>query len=341
MREVPAYILEWERVRDLEEAKRRVMEQASRPTRLAPLSGGPSGSSSGVKEVSFDDVIDSIPYRTEAHRTFSAVKENMINTAKEKGFMNSRPGDYVGMRYQDDLDLCEMIDCSRLPPGTEDPEGEGMIHILQEAIPREHLPPHNLQRSDQTHLTGLVRGAKSRFKTRIGRWIQISEVIDVMWKTRHINMGTRTLLSVCADDSKGRFILAGHPDADPRGEFIDGGIWPTWIAASHGHNVKIASQIDDSAIAIAWFSGEERAVLGDTAAFQGRPYLARGEYPPRLYHRTTHDAAFAIIESGFQPGVARFMHTWPLRPLMNLKIGQEVGPTYHTNWWCPLIRLRL
>ena len=293
MREVPSYILEWERVRDLEEAKRRVMEQASRPSHLAPLSGGPSGSSAGVAEVSFDEVIDSIPYRTEAHRTFSAVKENMINTAKEKGFMQSRPGDFVGMRYEDDLDLCEMIDCPRLPPGTEDPEGEGMVHILQEAIPRDHLPPHSLRHSDQTHLTGLVRGAKSPFKTRIGKWVQISEVIDVMWKTRHINMGTRTLLSICASDNKGRFILSGHPDADPRGEFIDGGIWPTWIAASHGHSVKIASEIEDSAIAIAWFSAEERATLGDTAAFEGRPYLAKGEYPPRLYHRTTHDAAFS------------------------------------------------
>ena len=36
MREVPAYILEWERVRDLEEAKRRVMEQASRPSSSSP-----------------------------------------------------------------------------------------------------------------------------------------------------------------------------------------------------------------------------------------------------------------------------------------------------------------
>ena len=51
----------------IEEAKRRVVEQASRPSHLAPLSGGPSGSSAGITEVSFDDVIDSIPYRTEAH----------------------------------------------------------------------------------------------------------------------------------------------------------------------------------------------------------------------------------------------------------------------------------
>ena len=60
----------------------------------------------------------------------------------------------------DDLDLREMIDCQRLPPGTEDPEGPGMVQILQEAIPREHLPLHGIQMSDQPHLTGLVRGAK-------------------------------------------------------------------------------------------------------------------------------------------------------------------------------------
>ena len=29
---------------------------------------------------------------------------------------------------------------------------------------------------------------------------------------------------------------------------------------------------------------------------------AKGEYPARLYHRTTHDAAFSILETGFQPG---------------------------------------
>ena len=129
------------------------------------------------------------------------------------------------------------------------------------------MPPHGIQISDQTHLTGLVRGAKKHFKTRVSRWIQVAELIDVMWSSRRVNIGTRSLLSLCASDDKGRFILAGHPSADPRGEFIDTGIWPTWISASHGHNKKIASQTDNSAIAIAWFSGEERGALGDTAAF--------------------------------------------------------------------------
>ena len=75
----------------------------------------------------FDDVIGSIPLRTEAHRTFSAVKKAMINTAKESSFMKVRLGDFVGMQNQDDLDLCEMINCPRRPPGTEDPD---MVHIF-------------------------------------------------------------------------------------------------------------------------------------------------------------------------------------------------------------------
>ena len=65
MREVPAYILEWERVRDLEEGKREVLEQAEKQRTPAPLSGGPSGSADEVKEATFDDVIrrDSLPHR--------------------------------------------------------------------------------------------------------------------------------------------------------------------------------------------------------------------------------------------------------------------------------------
>ena len=34
-------------------------------------------------------------------------------------------------------------------------------------------------------------------------------------------------------------------------------------------------------------------------------FLAKGEYPPRLYHRTTNDSAFAILESGFQAGYGK------------------------------------
>ena len=289
MREVPAYILEWERVRDLEEAKRRVLEQANKPSHPAPLSGGPSGSTGEVKEISFDDAIGSIPFRTEPHRTFSAIKEAMINNAKESGFMKARPGVFVGMRYQDDLDLCEMIDCPRPPPGTEDPEGRHGPNSAGGDPSRTFAAPrHSDERPNPLDRFG--PRCKEALQDEGGQTANGSRSPSsstLCGSSRKVNIGTRSLLSLCASDNKGRFILAGHPTA---GEFIDTGIWPTWISASHGHNQKIASQIDDSGIALAWLTGEERDVLGDTAAFQGRPYLAKG------------DAAFSIIETGFQPG---------------------------------------
>ena len=52
-------------------------------------------------------------------------------------------------------------------------------------------------------------------------------------------------------------------------------------------------------------TGTNPAELGNAAAFQGTPIQAKGEYPPRLYHRTTRDAAFAIIESELIPGFGR------------------------------------
>ena len=53
-----------------------------------------------------------------------------------------------------------------------------------------------------------------------------------------------------------------------------------------------APVITDADIATAWYSYNTREELVDSAANEGRPFLARGEFPPRLYHRTTHDAAF-------------------------------------------------
>ena len=45
-------------------------------------------------------------------------------------------------------------------------------------------------------------------------------------------MGTRTVLGIVAHDNKGRFNIAGHVD-DPRKEYVETEIWPTWICASH------------------------------------------------------------------------------------------------------------
>ena len=212
----------------------------------------------------------------------------------------------MGINYQDDLDLMEMLGYTDELTCPSEPEGEGMITVLPEMIPRDHLPEPRLSDKILCHMTGLVRGAKQKLKSRIGKWvrIRISELIDVLWKTHQVNVGTRHILSIVACDSKERFNITGHPN-DPRREYIETDVWPSWICASHGHNSKIQDQLKDADIATCWYTNDDRAEIGDTATCQGRPFLAKGEYPPRLYHRTTNDSAFAILESGFQAGYGK------------------------------------
>ena len=78
-----------------------------------------------------------MPYRTESHRTFTAIKEAMTAEAGSSGFMKARPADYVGINYQDDLDLMEMLGYTDELTCPSKPEGEGMITILPEMIPHD------------------------------------------------------------------------------------------------------------------------------------------------------------------------------------------------------------
>ncbi|CAE7419073.1 GIP [Symbiodinium sp. CCMP2456] len=109
--------------------------------------------------------------------------------------------------------------------------------------------------------------------------------------------------SLVAHDNKGRFILAGHI-GDLRNDCVDCGIWPLWISASHGHSARIQDQVDDSSIATVWLDPRRRAIDRVPAACKGKPFLCRGDegFPTRLCHRTTHDAAFQILEDGLIPG---------------------------------------
>ena len=111
-------------------------------------------------------------------------------------------------------------------------------------------------------------------------------------------------MSIIAYDNKGRFQIAGT-EKDVRSEYVDTGVWPLWIAAAHGHWNKIADEVDDNELATSWFWDQSRDELGGAAAFKGTPIQAKGEYPPRLYHRTTHDAALAVIEPELTPGFGR------------------------------------
>ncbi|CAE7521998.1 unnamed protein product, partial [Symbiodinium sp. CCMP2456] len=64
------------------------------------------------------------------------------------------------------------------------------------------------------------------------------------------------------------------------------------------------AEIDDASIATKWLDPRRRGIDRIPAAYKGRPFLCRGDegFPNRLYHRTTHDAAFNILEDGLVPG---------------------------------------
>ena len=73
-------------------------------------------------------------------------------------------------------------------------------------------------------------------------------------------MGTRKLLQIVAHDNEGRFLLAGSMRKDDRrGEYVDTGMWSTWICASQRHNKKIAAFVDDSDIATVSYTSDSRS----------------------------------------------------------------------------------
>ncbi|CAE7897698.1 unnamed protein product, partial [Symbiodinium sp. KB8] len=175
--------------------------------------------------------------------------------------------DLIGYTWDEDANLNLMLGASDEDYGGHD--DEGMIVLAKADIPTVYLkePPKWLQRPAKT-LIGIVRGAIGSLPSRKGA----------------------TFVSIIAYDNKGRFQIAGT-EKDVRSEYVDTGVWPLWIAAAHGHWNKIADEVDDNELATSWFWDQSRDELG--------------EYPPRLYHRTTHDAALAVIEPELTPGFGR------------------------------------
>ena len=292
MREVPRDILDWEYAAALEAASKKAKAQAEerRHRDPAPLSGGPSGkasSSSGVQEATFDEVVATMRYRTETHRTFSAIKEAMTAEASS-GFMKARPADYTGVGYQDDLDLMYMRDYDDEITCPSNPEGENMQTILPSSIPKDHLPEPRLNDNILHHITGLVRGSKQRMESRVGKW----ELINVLWESRRINIGTRGIIGLVACDNKGRFNISGHID-DPRKDYVETEVWPTWICA--GHNKKIQHQVTDADIAVACTA----TMLARSWGIQ--PPVKVGHFSPVESSRRGCTIARHMM-TGFQPG---------------------------------------
>ena len=71
-----------------------------------------------------------------------------------------------------------------------EPEGEGMVTILPETIPCDNLPEPRLSDKVLRRMTGLVRGAKQQLESRVSNWARIQELIDVLWKTRRVNVAS-------------------------------------------------------------------------------------------------------------------------------------------------------
>ncbi|CAE7407592.1 GIP, partial [Symbiodinium sp. CCMP2456] len=289
--EVPAELREWHYgvQRDIDAKQSSYAEGHSRPASAVAASS--SSLNPPMVTASFDEVIDAIPYRTEASRTFSAAKaarrseattEAPRSTAPPSGGRNLRidPKDLIGYKVGDDDDLNYMlgVDDARFCRITDDnPEHEDMRVVKKPDIPMDYLlkPPRWVDKVSKWTI-GAVRGSVVESRSRVGKWIRVEELLFLLKRRRNVVIGHRMLQSVVAHDNKCRFLLAGHAK----------------------------DEVDDSSIATRWLDPRRRAIDRVPAAYKGKPFLCRGDedFPNRLYHRTTHDAAFQILEDGLIPG---------------------------------------
>ena len=79
-----------------------------------------------------------------------------------------------------------------------------MQTILPSSIPKDDLPEPRLSDNVLHHTTGLIRGSKQQMQSRVGKWVPIQELIDVLSKTRRVNIGTRGIIGLVAYDNNGR-----------------------------------------------------------------------------------------------------------------------------------------
>ena len=317
--EVPAEIKEWHYgvQRDIDQKQAEYAAGGSRPASAVAASS--SSLTPPMETASFEEVISAMPYRTGTGRTLSAAKAARksepepevasASTAPPSGgrVLQVNPRDLIGYKSSDDADLDYMfgIDDEHFCQMTgHNPEGEEMKTVKRDDIPMTHLqkPPRWVDRVSKW-MIGAVRGSNVDSRSRVGKWMRVEELLYQLKRRHDVSIGHRMILSLVAHDNKGRFLLSGYKE-DPRNDCIDCGVWPLWISASHGHSNRLKDIVDDSDIATSWLDARDRVTSHVPAAYKGRPFLCRGDsgFPPRLYHRTTHDAAFQIIEDGLIPG---------------------------------------
>ncbi|CAE7840682.1 unnamed protein product [Symbiodinium sp. KB8] len=157
-------------------------------------------------------------------------------------------------------------------------------------------------------LTGLIRGnfmdkgPKFTLHSWDGPWVLAMEVLEVVNRVKRVGLGLGTLLEVMYHDNKGRFSFRGPIDSNA--DTIGQPAFPVYVRCVHGHHENLASTFSVEEIAVGWLSPYTIEELDsfDDALREERPIIPIDKAPPRLYHRTTHDAAFSILENAMLAG---------------------------------------
>ena len=213
-------------------------------------------------------------------------------------------------RWQDCLDFAEMTgvvlhDYWNSSPSKD--EADAYLVVNQSDMTPGLAKPR-IDPGVRNFITGLIRGnfidkgEKFRLHSWEGPWVLALEVLQVTNRIKRVNLGLGTLLEMACHDNKGRLSFKGPMDhtADTIGQPA----FPVYIRCVHGHHESLARTFAAEEIAVGWLSPYTSEDLDrfDNALREERPIIPIEKAPPRLYNRTTHDAAFSILADSLQPG---------------------------------------
>ena len=154
----------------------------------------------------------------------------------------------VGLNRQDDYDLDEMLGTDtdfydQLPVSDFKEYGQDDLLEMRRRSHAHHL---------KTAFTGIVRGSIRANELRFeGPWVRITELLTVFNQHTKSRWGVHEVLALICQDNKQRFLIAGS-EQDPRAEYYRQPVYPLWVRAAHGHNVRL--ELDDKDIAVRWFT---------------------------------------------------------------------------------------
>ena len=299
---------QWHLRRDADEryqTKARDADLASRKGTPASSSKDPEPEGEGNIELdsrSFEQVKRRAPWVVPYPKVKSSKTEKRASPAKAEAepslFIDDVEDYHLGWSRSEELNFDEMRGIDRNDFNSIPFDDPRMVHVLQSELkPEEEADiPHYMMKG----ITGLVRGHRSG-RSWDRTWMLVDELIDIVLKRYKVLLGTRSIFSIVYHDNKARFSLRCMPDA-LRSKALGQDLYPVWIHCAQGHAQAARDRFTDNDLAVSWLSPQSTEEIGDTATFAGRPLLPIEKCPPRLYHRTTRDAALAIVEGSMKPG---------------------------------------